>query len=362
MQFVDLKTQYNRIKETVDNNIQKVIEHGKFIMGPEVSTLEQKLADFCGAKFAITCGNGTDALQLAMMALDIKPGDEIITTPFTFIATVETIALLGAKPVMVDICEKTYNIDANKIEAAITDKTKAIIPVSLYGQPADFNTINEIANKHNLTVIEDGAQSFGATYHGKRSCNLSTLATTSFFPSKPLGCYGDGGACFTSDETLANKISQIRVHGQDKRYNHPLIGVNSRFDTLQAGIVLAKLDIFEDEITKRQSVANAYSELFQDKVITPFIIPENTSVYAQYTIQVENRDHVIEGLKGKNIPTAVHYPIPLHLQPGFAYLGLREGEFPISEKVAKCVMSLPMHPYLELDEIRFITDSVIELL
>ncbi|MCW5589288.1 MAG: DegT/DnrJ/EryC1/StrS family aminotransferase [Legionellales bacterium] len=358
MQFIDLKTQYQRIKHAIDKNIQDVIDSGNFIMGPEIKLLETQLAEFTGAKHAITCANGTDALQLALMAIDIKPGDEIITTPFTFIATCETIALLGAVPVMVDIEENTYNIDPSKIEAAITSKTKAIMPVSLYGQPANFTAINEIAAKYQLIVIEDAAQSFGATHHGKRSCNLSTIATTSFFPSKPLGCYGDGGACFTNDDAIALKLSQLRVHGQDRRYHHPLIGVNSRLDTLQAAILIAKLTIFADEIAKRQMVANAYNECLQGKVVTPFIAPENTSVYAQYTIQVENRDNVINTLKEKNIPTAVHYPVPLHLQPAFAYLGLKPGTFPISEAAAKRVMSLPMHPYLEMAEIQEIAQVV----
>ena len=352
--FIDLKTQQDLIRPALENNIHRVLHHGQYIMGPEVKELEEKLAAYVGTKHCIAASSGTDTLLIAMMALGIKPGDEVITTPFTFIATGEMIALLGAIPVFVDIDPRTYNIDPNKIEAAITPKTKAIMPVSLYGQCADFDNINAIAAKHGLPVIEDGAQSFGATYKGKKSCGLSTIGSASFFPSKPLGCYGDGGALFTNDDALAKNMREIRVHGQDRRYHHPIIGINGRMDTLQAAILLAKLDRFIDwEVQQRQKLGTRYNELLNSLrtqvgevltslVTTPYIEPHNTSVYAQYTIQVENRDALAKHLNEAGIPTAVHYPIPLHLQPVFANSGFNEGAFPIAEAVAKRVMSLPM--------------------
>ena len=283
MQFIDLAAQQVRIKDKIDAGIARVLEHGKYILGPEVQELEEKLAEYTSAKYCITVANGTDALQIAQMALGIGPGDEVITPGFTYIATAETVALLGAKPVYVDIDPKTYNIDPDLIEAAITDKTKAIIPVSLYGQPADFDRINAIAKKHNIPVIEDGAQSFGATYKGKKSCNLSTIACTSFFPSKPLGCYGDGGAIFTNDDDLATIMRQIARHGQDRRYHHVRVGVNSRLDTLQAAILLPKLEILNDEILSRNQVSEMYSGAFSDtEIITPFVEAHNQSAWAQY--------------------------------------------------------------------------------
>lgn len=359
MQFIDLKKQYQELKSTIDTNIHNVLEHGQYIMGKEVKELEAKLAEFTGAKYCIAVANGSDALLIALMALDIKPGDEIITTPFTFIATAEMIALIGAVPVFVDIDSKTYNIDPSKIEAAITPKTKAIMPVSLYGQCANFSAINAIAEKYNLPVIEDGAQSFGATHNGKRSCNLSTIGCTSFFPSKPLGCYGDGGACFTNDEKLAKLMHQIHIHGQDRRYHHPIIGMNSRLDTLQAAILLAKLEAFETEIAKRNTVAEQYKTLLaSSNVTTPFIEPENTSVYGQYTLLVENRAAFCEALKVNGVPTAVHYPVPLHRQPAFAHLNLPVGSFPIAEELSEKVVSLPMHPYMPKNEIEQVATAV----
>jgi UDP-2-acetamido-2-deoxy-ribo-hexuluronate aminotransferase len=329
--------------------MQAVLDHGQFIMGPEVAELEGRLAQYVGAKHCITVANGTDALQVAMMALGIGPGDEVITTPFTFIATGEMIVVVGAKPVFVDIDPRTYNIDPNLIEAAITPRTKAIMPVSLYGQCADMDAINAIADKHGLAVIEDAAQSFGATYKGRKSCNLSSIGCTSFFPSKPLGCYGDGGACFTNDDALAYRMRTIRVHGQDRRYHHPIIGINSRLDTLQAAILLAKLEAFAGEVTARAQAGERYWTLLDGVVQTPFVEPHNTSVFAQYTIQVDHRDAVQKALNAAGIPTAVHYPIPLNLQPAFAYLDQPAGSFPISEVIAKRVVSLPMHPYLDAD-------------
>ena len=342
MDFIDLKSQQARIKSKIDSNVARVLEHGAYIMGPEVGTLEERLADYVGCKHAIGVASGTDALLIAMMALGIRAGDEVITTPFSFIATAETIVLLGAKPVFVDIDPKTYNLDPALLKAAITEKTKAIMPVSLYGQCADYDAINEIAESHGIPVIEDACQSFGATYKGKKSCNLTAIGCTSFFPSKPLGCYGDAGACFTNDDELAKAMREIRVHGQDRRYHHPRIGVNGRIDTLQAAILLAKMDIFEDEVEARQRIGARYSEMFSDAVITPHIEEGNTSVYAQYTVQVDNREQVQASLREADIPTAVHYPIPLNRQPALSCPEC----FEHSEYAASRVMSLPMHPYL----------------
>ncbi|MGQ7254026.1 DegT/DnrJ/EryC1/StrS family aminotransferase [Vreelandella titanicae] len=349
MQFIDLAAQQERIKDKIDANIQKVLAHGNYILGPEVSELEDKLAAFTGAKYCITCANGTDALQIAQMALGIGPGDEVITPGFTYIATAETVALLGAKPVYVDIDPKTYNLDPAQLEAAITPRTKAIIPVSLFGQCADFDAINAIAEKNGIPVIEDAAQSFGASYNGKKSCNLSTIACTSFFPSKPLGCYGDGGAIFTNDEDLARLLRQIARHGQDKRYHHVRVGVNSRLDTLQAAILLPKLEIFADEIIKRNQVATSYTRLLNDAgiVSTPFVDERCVSAWAQYTILVEDREDVLGKLKEAGVPTAVHYPIPLNKQPAVKDDTVN---LPIGDEIAKSVMSLPMHPYLSIKD------------
>ncbi|WP_156188675.1 DegT/DnrJ/EryC1/StrS family aminotransferase [Acinetobacter indicus] len=345
IEFIDLKAQQSRIKAEIDAGIQRVLAHGQYILGPEVTELEEKLAAYVGAKYCITCANGTDALQIAQMAFGIGPGDEVITPGFTYIATAETVAVLGATPIYVDVNPKTYNLDVEKLEAAITPRTKAIIPVSLYGQCADFDAINAIAAKYNIPVIEDAAQSFGATYKGRKSCNLSTVACTSFFPSKPLGCYGDGGAIFTNDEELAKVIRQIARHGQDRRYHHIRVGVNSRLDTLQAAILLPKLEIFDDEMQARQHVAEIYTKLLNEASIltTPFIEAHNMSAWAQYTIQVENRSEVQEKLKALGIPTAVHYPIPLNKQPAVADAN---AVLPVGDAVAERVMSLPMHPYL----------------
>ncbi|NHB96464.1 DegT/DnrJ/EryC1/StrS family aminotransferase [Photorhabdus stackebrandtii] len=356
MQFTDLAAQQRRIKDKIDANIQKVLTHGKYILGPEVAELEEKLMAYTGAKYCITCANGTDALQIALMAIGLKPGDEVITPGFTYIATAETVALLGGIPVYVDVKPTTYNLDPALLEAAITPKTKAIIPVSLFGQCADFDEINAIAEKHNLTVIEDAAQSFGATYKDKRSCNLTTISCTSFFPSKPLGCYGDGGAIFTNDEELAKIIRQIARHGQDRRYHHIRIGINSRLDTLQAAILLPKLDIFEEEMALRQIVAENYHQALNKIGImtTPYIEPHNLSAYAQYTIRVKNRDELQHRLKEQGIPTAVHYPIPLNKQPAVA----SNIVLPVGDEIAQEVISLPMHPYLSIDLINKISSSI----
>ena len=357
MQFIDLVAQQDRIKDKLNANIQKVLAHGKYILGPEVHELEEKLSAYTGAKYCITCANGTDALQIAQMAFGIGSGDEVITPGFTYIATAETVAVLGAKPIYVDINPKTYNLDVEQLEAAINPRTKAIIAVSLYGQCADFDAINAIAAKYNIPVIEDAAQSFGASYKGKKSCNLTTVACTSFFPSKPLGCYGDGGAIFTNDEALATVIRQIARHGQDRRYHHIRVGVNSRLDTLQAAILLPKLEILDDEMQARQRVAETYNQLFTEVGITtiPFIEAHNQSAWAQYTIQVDNRDEVQAKLKEQGIPTAVHYPIPLNKQPAVADSNT---VLPVGDAVAKKVMSLPMHPYLSNTSIETIVDSL----
>jgi UDP-2-acetamido-2-deoxy-ribo-hexuluronate aminotransferase len=357
MQFIDLVAQQDRIKDKLNANIQKVLAHGQYILGPEVHELEEKLSAYTGAKYCITCANGTDALQIAQMAFGIGPGDEVITPGFTYIATAETVAVLGAKPIYVDINPKTYNLDVEQLEAAITPRTKAIIAVSLYGQCADYDAINAIAAKHNIPVIEDAAQSFGASYKGKKSCNLTTVACTSFFPSKPLGCYGDGGAIFTNDEALATVIRQIARHGQDRRYHHIRVGVNSRLDTLQAAILLPKLEVLDDEMQARQHVAETYNQLFTEAGITtiPFIEAHNQSAWAQYTIQVDNRDDVQAKLKEQGIPTAVHYPIPLNKQPAVAD---SNAILPVGDAVAERVMSLPMHPYINEEQ----QNEIVEML
>lgn len=356
MQFIDLKSQYRLIESDVRARIDRVLSHGQYIMGPEIEELEGQLADFVGVRHCIGLSSGTDALLAAMMALEIGPGDEVITTPFTFIATGEMIALLGAVPVFVDVDPATYNIAPALIEGAITPRTKAIMPVSLYGQCADMDAINAIAERHGIPVIEDGAQSFGATYKGRRSCGLSLIGCTSFFPAKPLGAYGDAGACFTDDAVLAKAIREIRNHGQDRRYHHPRLGLNGRLDTLQAAVLLAKLAIFPREVEQRFALGSRYSALFQARgalpsseggapVVTPYIAPENRSVYAQYTIQLDDRDRIAAALGERGIPTAVHYPEPLNAQPAFAGLAGSLAT-PVSERLARRVLSLPLHPYL----------------
>lgn len=357
MQFVDLAAQQARIKDRIDQNIQRVLAHGKYILGPEVAELEEKLAAFCGAKHCISVANGTDALQIAQMALGVGPGDEVIVPGFSYIATAETPAVLGAKPVYVDIEPKTYNLNPEKLEAAITSRTKAIIPVSLYGQCADFDAINTIAAKHSVPVIEDGAQSFGASYKGEKSCNLTTIGCTSFFPSKPLGGYGDGGAIFTNDDELAIILRQIARHGQDRRYHHIRVGVNSRLDTLQAAILLPKLDLLEEEIQLRNQVAENYARLLNDSGIgvAPFVETHNVSAWAQYTIRVDNREAGQEKLKEAGVPTAVHYPIPLNKQPAVADCS---ATLPVGDKMAEKVMSLPMHPYLLEKDVKRVVDAL----
>jgi len=360
IKFVDLKRQYLKYKDDIDAQISDVLNSGIFILGPKVAQLEDALAQFTGAKYCISCSSGTDALLLSLMALDVGPGDEVITTCFTFVATAETIALLGAKPIFVDIDPKTYNMDVGLIEERITPKTKGIIAVSLYGQCPDLDRINEIASKYGLFVIEDAAQSFGATYKGRRSCSLTTIGITSFFPAKPFGCYGDGGAVFTSDENLADKIKALRNHGQKERYKHKFIGINGRLDSIQAAVLLAKLPYFEEEIKSRQKAADYYNEGLKDLVQIPYIEPHNTCVYAQYTLQVKPRDALKVFLQKRGIPIAIHYPMPLHLQECFSYLGYKKGDYPVAEEVSKRVISLPMHAFLKREEQDYIIEAVRE--
>ncbi|WP_304141533.1 DegT/DnrJ/EryC1/StrS aminotransferase family protein [Mesoflavibacter zeaxanthinifaciens] len=357
--FANLKLAYQEHKESFDLAINKIVSSASYIMGAEIDTLEKNLSEFTGAPYALSCSSGTDALLLAMMAIDIKPGDEIITTPFTFIATAETIAFLGAKPVFVDIEEATYNINPSLIESKITSKTKAIIPVSIFGQTSNMDKINEIASRNNLYVIEDAAQSFGAVYNKKRSCNLSHIGCTSFFPAKPLGCFGDGGAIFTQNKELSDKINSLRLHGQTQRYYHKYIGMGGRLDTIQAAILNVKLKYYEVDIKKRQEVALKYTEkLKSSNLILPKVMKDRTSVWAQYSVRVKNRSEVQNRLKEKGIPTAVHYPMPLHLQECFKYLGYKNGDFAISETVSNEILSLPMNPYLTEKEINYITTEL----
>ncbi len=358
MQFIDLKKQYKLIEANILQSIQAVLEHGQYIMGPEVAELERQLAKFIGVKHAIVNSSGTDALLMALLALDIQPGDEVITSPFSFFATAEVIALCKAKPVFVDIDPLTYNIDADKIEAAITTKTKAIMPVALYGQCADMATINRLSQQYGLAVIEDAAQSFGATYDGRYSCALSTIGCTSFFPSKPLGGYGDSGACFTDDDILAEKLVEIRIHGQSARYIHSRVGINGRMDTIQAAILIEKMKLFPEEIARRQRIAQRYEQLLAEVVKTPSIMPGRTSIYAQYTIEVTDRGEFQKQMQALGIPTAVHYPIALHQQQALAYLGYQLGDFPLAEKASKQVISLPMHPYMDWHEQQKIVHAV----
>ena len=358
MQFIDLKAQQlqllpdgRSLRQAVDDRLAALLDHGQYILGPEAAELERQLAAYVGVEHCIAVASGTDALLIALIALGVKAGDEVITTPFSFIATSETIALLGAIPVYVDIDPLTYNLDPALLEAAITPNTRVIIPVSLYGQPADFQAINPIAERHGLPVIEDGAQSFGAQQNGRRSGGLSTIATTSFFPSKPLGGYGDGGACFSNDAALAERMRRVSRHGQSRRYFHTDLGVNGRIDTLQAAILLAKLELFDAEVQARQRIAERYNRELQATGIstTPYLAPGNTSVYAQYTVRVANRSAVQERLKQAGVPTAVHYPTLLCQQPALIGCGERCSRAcgsPNAQRASEQVLSLPMHPYL----------------
>ena len=364
MEFIDLKTQYQKYKSDIDKRIHDVLEHGRYIMGPEVNELEETLAEYVGVKHCITVASGTQSLEIALRALDIGPGDEVITVPFSWISSAEVIMLVGATPVFVDIEHDTFNLDSSKIEEAITENTKAIIPVSLFGQMADMETINAIAKEYDIGVIEDGAQSFGATRNGKKSCGASLIGSTSFFPAKPLGCYGDGGALFTDDDQLADVMRAIRTHGGVKRHFHTHVGMNGRFDSMQAAVLLGKWPGFEGEVKARSDAGARYSELLKDHVVTPEIAEGNTHVYAQYTIRVDEsrRDEIVSGMKEAEIPVGVYYPKCFHEQPVFEHLGYQYGDFPVSEKASREVMSLPMHPFLSEDEQKIITGELIRYL
>ncbi len=359
MQFIDLKAQQRLIRDDLDRRLAAILDHGQYILGPEVHEMEALLAEFVGVRHCISVASGTDALLLALMALEVGAGDEVITTPFSFISTAEVIGLLGATPVFVDVDERTFNIRPDLIETAITDRTRAIMPVGLFGQCADMTAINAIAARHGLPVIEDAAQSFGAEQHGRRSCGLSQIGCTSFFPAKPLGCYGDGGACFTDDDDLATRLRELRNHGQDRRYHHPRIGINGRMDTLQAAVILAKMRLFPEEVHQRSAVGARYSARLADSdCVTPLIAEGNLSVYAQYTLRVNDRNGVAAHLKEAGIPTAVYYPITLDQQPALASCSRVDGDLATSHALAGEVISLPMHPYLSEAEMSTITEAV----
>lgn len=368
MEFIDLKTQYQRHKIGIDARIRNVLEHGRYIMGPEIDELEETLAGYAGVKHCITVGSGTQSLEIALRALGIGRGDEVITVPFSWISSAEVILLVGATPVFVDIEYDTFNMNASKLEEVITDNTKAIIPVSLFGQMPDLETINAIADKYNIAVIEDGAQSFGASRNGKRSCGASLIGSTSFFPAKPLGCYGDGGALFTDDNELAEIMKAIRTHGGVKRHYHTHEGMNGRFDTLQAAIILGKWPGFEVEVTARTEIGARYTELLSSVCTTPVVDNGNTHVYAQYTIRLQTdadagrRDTIAASMKASGIPMGIYYPTCFHEQPVFAHLGYGHGDFPESEKASQEVLSLPMHPFLMKEEQEEIAKQLIERL
>lgn len=362
MQFVDLPKQYQLYKEEIQERLDAVLTSCRFINGPAVAELEKALSENTGSPYVIACSSGTDALLLGLLALGVKAGDEVLVPDFTFIATAEVVSFLGAVPVFVDVEPDTLNIDPAKVEGRISDRTVGMIPVSLYGQCAEFDELNRIASAHGLWIMEDGAQSYGATYNGRKSCTLTSIATTSFFPAKPLGCYGDGGAIFTDDETISRKLTMLRNHGQAKRYQHSLIGTNGRLDTIQAAVLLAKLAHFDDEVDARNKVAAKYTEFLANRVRTPVVRPQNRSVWAQYTIRTDKRDDVIAHLKTNGIPTAVHYPIPLHQQEAFAKHREPDELFPESLAASKTVVSLPMHPFLSDDEIETVAQHVLAAL
>jgi UDP-2-acetamido-2-deoxy-ribo-hexuluronate aminotransferase len=358
MQFIDLQKQYKLYQAEIDSRMRRVLDHGQFIMGPEIAELEGALATYVGVKHAITVASGTDSLEIALRALGIGVGDEVITVPFTWISSAEVIGLVGATPVFVDIEPATYNIDVNLVERAITSRTKAIMPVSLFGQMPDYDRINAIAAKHNILVIEDAAQSFGATQRGRKSCSVTKISSTSFFPAKPLGCFGDGGALFTDDDALNEKMRAIRTHGGLRRHHHPYLGMNGRLDTLQAAVLLAKFPHFADEVAARERIGARYSALLRPYCKVPEVQEGNTHVYAQYTIRAEQRDQLGEKLKTLGIPTAIYYPKCLHEQPVYAPLGYAWGTFPQSERASREVISLPMHPFLTEDEQNLVVGAV----
>ncbi len=368
MQFIDLKSQQSKIKDKIDDRIQTVLNHGKYIMGPEVKELENKLASFVGAKHCITCASGTDALLMPLIAWNLKPGDAVLTTPFTFIASAEVIQLLGATPVFVDIDPKTFNIDPVDLEKKAEHlhkegrfRLKACIPVDLFGLPADYTAIEAVAHKYDFRILEDGAQGLGGDINGQKACSFGDAASTSFFPAKPLGCYGDGGAVFTESDDLAEKLISIRVHGKGgHKYDNVRIGINGRLDTLQAAILLEKLEIFSDEIKQRNMAAGLYSKYLK-QVVVPFVPDRYTSVWAQYSVLAESKEHrdqLQARLKENSIPSAVYYPRALHLQTAFSNLNYKEGDFPVSEDISQKIFSLPMHPYLKKDDIKQICQII----
>ena len=364
MEFINLKRQYAKYKNEIDARINKVLSNGAFIMGPEISELEEKLSEYVGVKHCIAVASGTDSLEIALRALNIGPNDEVITVPFSWISTIEVIVAVGATPVLVDIQAESFNINVDLIEAAITKRTKAIIPVSLFGQVAELERINDLAEKYGIAVIEDGAQSFGATRSGYRSCGNSTIASTSFFPTKPLGCYGDGGALFTNDDDLANAIRAIRSHGATERHNHLYVGINGRLDTIQGAVLLAKWPYFEDEIRARIKIGERYTTILGGQVLTPVVLPSNSHVFAQYTVRVpkEIREFILKGLKDFGIPAGIYYPYCFHEQPAYDFLGYKYGSFPEAEKASREVLSLPMSPYLTIEEQDKVCRSLILLL
>jgi UDP-2-acetamido-2-deoxy-ribo-hexuluronate aminotransferase len=363
MEFIDLKTQYQRYKEDIDLRIRKVLDHGKYVMGPEVEELEEVLADYVGVKRCITVSSGTHSLEIALRALDIGPGDEVITVPFSWISTAEVIMLVGATPVFADIDPETFNLDPSAFVKAITEKTRAVIPVSLFGQMPEMERLNSIAEKHNIAVIEDAAQSFGASRNGKRSCGAALIGSTSFFPEKTLGCYGDGGALFTDDEELGRRMSAIRTHGGEVRHHHTYVGTNGRFDTMQAAVILAKWPRFEEEVEARAVAGERYSRLLNDLVVTPGTAEGNTHVFGQYTIRTDSarRDNVVSAMREKGVPVHIYYPRCFHEQPVFKPLGYKWGDFPASEKASREVLSLPMHPFLTEEIQKRIADLLTEL-
>lgn len=358
IQMVDLGRQYEELKKEIDESILRVLDSGQFIHGPDVKDLEGELTAYVGVGNAVGCGNGTDALQIALMSLGVGPGDEVITTPFTFVATAEVAALLGAKTVFADICEDDFNIDPKEVERRITGKTKAIVPVHLFGQPAEMDEIMKIADSAGIPVVEDAAQAFGAEYKGRKMCSFGKAGCVSFFPSKNLGAYGDGGMIFTDDDELAKKIRAIPNHGSGKKYYHDYIGVNSRLDSIQAAILRVKFKHLDEYNERRAHFAQMYTERLQGTVVTPRVFPGKKHIFHQYTIRTQRRDGLLERLKQQGIPSAVYYPVPLHLQKAYEYAGYKKGDFPVSEKLAGEVLSLPMHPNLLDGEVEFITDTI----